>query len=127
MNYEKAKAYAKKHAEFVKKIHTLSAIWHKNDTKKKPWTFTKKLTAFLIANCLVIEIYALITMWHFMDLTALAALIAAVVGECIMACAYVIKSTYENRAGGIVYETALRETFHLPNEMTEKEKEEAVG
>lgn len=126
-NYERKKQFAKKHARKVKERQQLSKIYHSNDKQKKPWTFAKKLTAFLIANCLVIEIYALITMWHFMDLTPLVALITAVVGDCIVACAYLIKSTYENRAGGIVYETALQETFHLPSEVTEKEKEEAVG
>ncbi len=127
MNYNKAKEYAKRHADRVKQRQNLKALWHKNDKEKKPWTFTKKLTAFLIANCLVIEIYSLVTMWHFMDISALAALIAAVVGECICMCAYVVKSTIENKVGGITYETAMKDGFHLPNEMSEKEKNEAAG
>lgn len=127
MNYEKAKKYAQRHAEHVKQWHNLKKIWQKNDVNKKPWTFTKKLTAFLIANCLIIEIYALVTMWHFMDLSALATLITAVVGECILMCAYVVKATIENKNGGITYDLAMKDRFHSENEITEQDKKDAVG
>lgn len=117
-------SFAKKHAEYVKQKQRIKKIYHKNDAPKKPWTFTKKLTAFLIVNCLAIEIYALITMWHFMDISALSALITAIVGECVASLAYVVKSTFENRVGGITYETAMKDVFHS---IDEKDTDDAVG
>ncbi len=127
MDYKQKRQKAKEHARKVRQKQQLYKLYHSNDKEKKPWTFTKKLTAFMLLNCLVIEIYVLVAMWHFMDISSLAALIAAVIGECSMAIAYMAKSTVENRSGGIVYEAAMKETFHLPSELTEKEKNEAAG
>ena len=67
---------------------------------------------FMIANCVAIEIYSLIAMFFFGDLSSLPALIAAVVGTCISFIGYEIKSGKENTTGGIVYESAMKQLEH---------------
>ena len=124
MDFEKKKIKAQQRAERIKQKYELHEIAHANDKDRKPWTFSKKLTAFVIANCLVIEIFALVAMWHFMDLSPLPALITAVVGDCIAVIGYLIKSTFENCQGGITYDLAM---MHLPSEISKEEKENAVG
>ena len=126
-NYERKKQFAKKHARKVKERQQLSKIYHSNDKQKKPWTFTKKLTAFIIANCTVIELYTLVVMWKMYDLSALPTLIAAVIGECCAMISYIVKSTFENTANGIVYEAAMKESFHVIDDLTQDEKDNAVG
>ena len=123
MLYRIQKWIAEKHAKHVKEFRELSEIWHSNDNRK-PWTFSKKLMAFIIANCTIIEMYSLIVMWRFMDLSPLPVLITAVVGECVALVSYQVKSTFENCQNGITYETAMlemKEKFHQNND------EEAVG
>lgn len=130
MKYETRKRLAEQHARKVKETEQLKKIYHKNDKPKKPWTFTKSLMAFIIANCTLIEIYALVIMWRTFDLSALPTLITTVVGECIITLGYMAKSTVENKVGGITYDSVMEEVrsrIHLSSEMSEKEKKEAVG
>lgn len=94
----------------------------KIDFKKKffPKISTSKLLIlFLFINCTIIELFtgyvtlksidiATMTMMN-PDFTPLVTLIGAVVTEVIGFAVYALKSAKENTAGGIVYETAMRE------------------
>lgn len=80
---------------------------------------SKLLILFLFINCTIIELFtgyvtlksidiATMTMMN-PDFTPLVTLIGAVVTEVIGFSVYALKSAKENTAGGIVYETAMRE------------------
>lgn len=62
---------------------------------------------FIFCNCTAVEIYSMVAMWHFADLSALYALIGAVIGESITYISYNVKACRENTQGGITYETAM--------------------
>jgi hypothetical protein len=62
---------------------------------------------FIFCNCTAIELYSMVAMWHFADLSALYALIGAVVGESITYISYNVKACRENTRGGITYDTAI--------------------
>lgn len=70
----------------------------------------------------VIQIFSMIAMWHFMDLSPLAGLIAATVGEVFAYAAYSAKSAKENTKGGIVYETAMKAQEEAKIELTEEDE-----
>lgn len=120
---DKKIAGAKAHAEKVKVNQYLHEVKHKNDKPKEKLSFSKMAFLFMIINCTVIEIYALVAMAFFADLSSLSTLIAAVVGECVSFLGYEIKSAKENMAGGIVYESAMKKLEH---ELDSK-SEESVG
>lgn len=61
-------------------------------------TTTKQLMLFIIINCSVIEIYTMVVMIIFKDLSALTALISAVVSESFSFMVYCVKSYLENRS-----------------------------
>ncbi len=65
----------------------------------KKITTTKKYAIFLFTNCVVIELYSMVAMWHMEDLSALYALITAVIGECIVYCTYSLKSASDHKLG----------------------------
>ena len=115
------KKRAKKPAKEVKQKQELREIKHSNDKPKDKLSFSKIAFIFMITNCVVIEIYALVTMFLFTDLSSLPTLITAVVGECITLCGYYIKSGKENTSGGIVYESAMAKLNH------ELEQDDSVG
>ena len=84
---------------------------------KSKLTTTKLLILFLFINCTIIELF---TGWATVqsiqlalqtglapDFTPLVTLIGAVVGEVVGFAVYAVKSTKENTAGGIVYDSAL--------------------
>ena len=123
MDYEKQKELAKQHAEKVKQTQELKEIRHSNDKPKEKLSFSKVAFIFMIANCTVIEIYALVAMFFFADLSPLTTLIAAVVGECMSFTVFEIKSGKENTSGGIVYESAMKK---LEYEL-ENNSDDAVG
>lgn len=106
MSFDKKKERAEQHALRVKQRQELSEIKHKNDVKAS-LSFSKLAFIFMMGNCMIVEIYALITMIIFADLSPLTTLIAAVIGECVTMIGYYIKSGKENTAGGIVYESAM--------------------
>lgn len=108
MDYEKQKEKAKLYAEMVKKKQELNEIKHSNDKPKEKLSFSKMAFIFMIGNCTVIEIYALVAMFFYADLSPLSTLIAAVVGECMSFLVYEVKSSKENTSGGIVYESAMK-------------------
>ena len=115
MAFEVEKQKALDHAKEVKQKQELYEIKHSNDKPKEKLSFSKMAFIFIVGNCTVIEIYALIAMFHFGDLSSLSALITAVVGECVALLAYMVKSQHENTSGGIVYETAMRKLEHELN------------
>lgn len=88
----------------------------KRSRRKKKVEFGKLCFLMIVANCTVIELYSMIAMWHFGDLSALYSLIGAVVGESIAYVSYCAKAKKENTRGGITYEMAMRE-----------QQEDAVG
>ena len=123
MDYEKRLAKALAHAEKVKLKQELNELRHSNDKPKEKLSFSKMAFIFMIANCVVIEIYALVAMFFFGDLSSLSALIAAVVGECISFLCFEVKSGKENTTGGIIYESAMKKLEHELNNNTD----DAVG
>ena len=123
MDYEKQLAKALEHAEKVKLKQELNELRHSNDKPKEKLSFSKMAFIFMIANCVVIEIYALVAMFFFGDLSSLSALIAAVVGECICTIGYFVKAGRENVANGIIYETTMKKLEHELNNDTD----DAVG
>lgn len=80
---------------------------------------SKLLILFLFINCTIIELFTGFVTLKSLDLTALTmatpdftplvALIGAVVSEVIGYAVYALKSAKENTAGGITYETAMRQ------------------
>ena len=124
MEYEEKMAKAKSHAEKVKLRRELSEAWHSNDAPREKLSFSKVAFIFMITNCVVIELYALVAMFYFGDLSSLSALIAAVVGECVSFLCFEIKSGKENTVGGIVYESAMKK---LEYELENNSTDEAVG
>lgn len=123
MDYEKKISKALEHAEKVKLKQELHDLKHSNDKPKEKLSFSKMAFIFMIGNCVIIEIYALVAMFYFGDLSSLSALIAAVVGECVTTLGYFIKSQHENTKDGIIYETAMKK---LEYELDNK-SDEAVG
>ena len=120
LDYEKKIEKAMKYAEKVKLKRELNELKHSNDKPKEKLSFSKVAFIFMIGNCIVIEIYALIAMFFFGDLSSLSTLIAAVVGECLSFLAFEIKSLKENTAGGIVFESAMKKLdYELDNKNDE--------
>lgn len=80
---------------------------------------SKLLIIFLFINCTIIELFTGFVTLKSLDLTTLtmanpdftplAALIGAVVSEVVGYAVYALKSAKENTAGGITYETAMRQ------------------
>ena len=119
--YEVEKQKALHYAEDVRQRQELYELRHSNDKKKEKLSFSKIAFIFMVTNCVIIELYALFTMFYFQDLSSLPALIAAIVGECITLCGYYVKSGKENTIGGIVYESAMKKLEH------ELDNNESVG
>ncbi len=124
MDYEYKLKRALDHADKVKLKQELDEIRHANDKPKEKLSFSKIAFIFMMVNCTVIEIYSLVVMAIFADLSALTTLIVAVVGECVSLAAYMIKSMHENTSGGIVYESAME---RLRNELGTNNTDDAVG
>ena len=127
MEYEKKLERAVEHAEKVKLNQELSDVWHSNDKPKEKLSFSKAAFIFMMANCVVIEIYALVVMAIYGDLSSLSTLIAAVIGECVSLLGYLIKSKHENTSGGIVYETTMAKLNHELELGNYENNDESVG
>ena len=124
-NYEQKIQNAINHAEKVKLKRELSELRHVNDKPKEKIPTGKIGFWYMIINCTVIEIYSLVAMFIFRDLSSLPALIVAVVGDCVAFISYNAKSSKENTEGGIVYESAMKKLeYELGNSMSE---DDAVG
>ena len=107
-----------KHAHnFADKRRFKRALYKiKYGKEKEKFSTTKLVLAFLIFNMVVIEGYSLYAMLMLGDLDALPVLITAIVGECIAILGYMVKSSIENKQGGIVYEAAMKELENKDND-----------
>lgn len=99
--------YAHHKADERKFRRTLYKI--KYGKEKERFSTTKLVLAFLILNMVVIEVYSLYAMLALGDLNALPVLITAIVGECVAILGYMVKSSIENKKGGIIFETTMKE------------------
>lgn len=86
----------------------------KNKYKNKPLSTSKLMAVYLFIMLNVVLIYAMVTMWHFGDLTYLGVLITDVVAQILTYFIYMKKATIENKSGGITYELAMRESENKP-------------
>ena len=123
MGYEKDLENAQKYAERVRIKNEIEKIKHSNDEKRQHLSFSKIAVIFIFINCFIIELYSMVVMVLFHDLTSLGSLVMAVLGQCVSLMGYFIKSTKENTSQGIVYETAM---YELKTGTTE-EDDGAVG
>ena len=98
-----------RHAEDVKQKQEIKEVKHSND---KPLSFSKMAVIFIFANCCVIELYSMVVMAVFHDLSSLGSLVMAVVGQCASLLGYFIKASRENTESGIVYETTMLQLQH---------------
>lgn len=98
-----------RHAEDVKQKQEIKEAKHSND---KPLSFSKMAVIFIFANCCVIELYSMVVMAVFHDLSSLGSLVMAVVGQCASLLGYFIKASRENTESGIVYETTMLQLQH---------------
>ena len=60
--------------------------------RRKKLTTTKILMYYILINCTAIEIYSMVVMYLFQDLSALYSLIGAVIGESVSYAVYCAKS-----------------------------------
>jgi len=108
MDYEEKVKKAEEHAKRVKEKQDLKQIWHKYDVRKK--IPTSKLILLYMAFVLNIVLgYAMWSMIYLQDLSALPVLISDIASQVLLVIVYYCKSTIENRSGGIVFESAIRE------------------
>ena len=75
---------------------------------KKKLCFSKWLVIFFTCIYLEIVVYTQVAMWYFRNISALEYLLVNVLPPTITIIGYFIKAGFENRKGGIVYETALK-------------------
>ena len=73
----------------IKEINNMNRNSKKNNDSV---TASKFFMMFIIVNCSIIEIYSMISMIHFGDLSALSSLIVAVVSESISYAVYCAKA-----------------------------------
>ncbi len=125
--YEIKKEEALKYAEEVRQKQELEEIRHSNDKEKKRLSFSKIAVIFIFVNCLIIELYSMVIMALFHDLTSLGSLIMAVLGQCAGLLGYFVKAGRENIAGGITYETAMFELNESYANNSIDEDDGAVG
>lgn len=110
--YEVEKAKAEREALEIKQRQEIYEIRHQYDTAKKPLTMGKKLTIFALADCVVIQIFAMFAMLYLQDISAMYSLIAIVGSifcEVFSLISYNHKSTRENTEGGINYQNMMNE------------------
>ena len=72
----------------------------KQRNKEKPknyFTATKLFMYFIFINCTAVEIYSMVIMYLFQDLSALTTLIGTVIGESITFAVYCAKSYHETK------------------------------
>ena len=114
--YENKLMDEKKKAEIRELKREINNVKHDKANKKKVTT-TKKLIAYILINCTVVELYSMFVMFYLRDLTALYTLIGAVVTESIsfaIYCAKAFKETKEEET--LKFE---RDKFKLENNVKE--------
>lgn len=80
----------------------------KYKSKPKLPSTSKLMAAYLFVVLNVVLIYAMVTMWRFMDLTYLGVLVTDVAAQVLTYFIYTKKATIENSVGGITYDMALK-------------------
>lgn len=115
---------ALRYAEDVKQKQEIKEVRHSNDKEKKPLSFSKMAVIFIFVNCCVIELYSMVVMAVFHDLSSLGSLVMAVVGQCASLLGYFIKAGRENTASGIVYETTMMQLQHELGAVNDTEQEQ---
>lgn len=118
---------ALKHAEDVKQKQELKEARHSNDKEKKPLSFSKMAVIFIFVNCCIIELYSMVVMAVFHDLSSLGSLIMAVVGQCAALIGYFVKASHENTSQGIVYETTMMQLQHELGMYTKPIEQEEIA
>lgn len=73
-----------------------------NKNKRAKTTTTKRLIAYILINCTVIEVYSMAIMAYLRDLSALYTLIGAVVTESISFAVYCAKAFKETKEEAIM-------------------------
>lgn len=129
MNYKRELAKARYHAEQVRRKQEIKAIKHKNDKPKKKMEFSKKAFILVFLDCLLIQLFSMWIMVYLADASNLSSLIGiavALIGEVGAVFSYNRKSSAENTAGGIIYESYMN-SIKSENELTAEEIRDAVG
>ncbi len=99
MTYEEQLERLARKKDLYEKRATIRQI--KRSMKKAPST-TKFLMAYIFLNCTAVEIYSMWVMWELMDLSALYALITAVVTESLSFAVYAWKAFNETKQEEII-------------------------
>lgn len=89
-------------------------------------TTSKLMAAYLFAILNIVLVYAMLAMWHFMDLSYLGVLITDVAAQVLTYTIYSVKALKENSAGGITYDMAFKNTTSGTDE-NEMNKPTGVG
>ena len=79
-----------------------------NEKIKLPST-SKLIAVYLFIVLNVVLIFAMVSMWHFSDLSYLGVLITDVAAQILTYCVYAYKALKENSKAGITYELAMME------------------
>ena len=119
MKYEVMKKRAQKHADKIKEIEEIKRIWHSSDPVKKKIAFSKIALIFVFVDCLIIQFYSMWLMAALRDASSLSALIGIIMpifGEVGSIISYNKKSSIENSANGIVYETCMKTLKDEPDD-----------
>lgn len=115
---------------YIERNNKLREERNKYKRKFKLPPTSKLMAAYLFVIMNVVLVYALIAMWHFMDLSYLGLLITDIAGQVLVFMIHAIKSTKENTKDGIVYDIAMLEKQHELNNTTTlppSSDEDAVG
>lgn len=96
---------------------------NKYKSKLKLPSTSKLMATYLFCILNIVLIYAMVAMWHFMDLTYLGVLITDVAAQVLTYFIYARKATIENSAGGITYDMAMKSandvTIYKNNDTTD--------
>lgn len=96
---------------------------NKYKPKLKLPTTSKLMAVYLFVILNIVLIYAMVAMWHFMDLTYLGVLITDVAAQVLTYFIYTKKATVENSAGGITHDMAMKSaneaTIYKNNDTTD--------
>lgn len=80
---------------------------------KKKLTMQKKILIYITINCTIVQIYAMVVMFLLRDLSALYALITAVIGEAFSFFIYEYKTTKENSTENGTTVLAMKRQYEL--------------
>lgn len=143
-SYEFALLRAKRHADKVKQKQVVKEIRHSNDGEKKKLQSSKLGLWLLFSDAFIVQIFCMVMIYRFANESNIGAMIGALLSllgtifvQGLSYSIYAKKSTAENTAGGIVFETALREMKakefnvdipgQIDNQMSTDDEEDAVG